>query len=278
VRCGYHGLKFDRHGVCVEVPGMRGVPPKAGVRPFPAVLHHRWVFVWMGEAAKADPALLPDNFSNDHPDWRHVPGYLHYETPWQLIADNLLDFSHLSYVHAETLGGSERIAQVRPTVQPIARGIRVRREVPGVLPPAYYRPLWDYGGLIDRWIEYDFILPATLLMHSGAKPAGAGADESGLGIRFHSCQALTPETMNSTHYFFQESHLAAQGDAGTTQGLYGGLLAAFEEDRQMISAQARNLALRPGAPMLPLHMDAALLMFRRLWQQALDEEAAAGVT
>ena len=273
VRCGYHGLKFDSQGVCVEVPGVDGVPPKARVQRFPVIVKNHWVFVWMGAEAKADAALLPDNFSNAHPDWRYLPGYLHYATPWALIADNLLDFSHLSYVHAATFGGTDKIAQVRPSVEAIERGVRVKRKVPGVPPPAYYRPLWDASGLIDRWIEYDFILPATLLMHSGARPAGAADGDDRVGVRFHSCQALTPETEQSTHYFFQESHLATQGDAGTTQALFDGLLAAFEEDRQMITAQARNLALKPGIPMLPLHMDAALLQFRRLVVHALEAES-----
>ena len=273
VRCGYHGLKFDRHGIGVEVPGMEAVPPKACVRSFPVVVHNKWIFVWMGDSTKADPALLPDTFSNDHPEWRYLPGYLHYETPYELIADNLLDFSHLSYVHAATLGGSEQIAQIRPKVERIERGIHVQRWVPNVPPPAYYQPLWDYGGLVDRWIEYEFILPATLLMHSGASPAGAARDDNRTGIRFHSCQALTPESAHSTHYFFQESHHATQGDAGTTQGLYEGLLAAFEEDRQMITAQWRSMSLKPDVPMLPLHMDAALTLFRRLVMQVLVEES-----
>jgi phenylpropionate dioxygenase-like ring-hydroxylating dioxygenase large terminal subunit len=272
VRCGYHGLKFDSHGLCVEVPGMDGVPPKARVRRFPVVVQNKWVFVWMGDEARADPTLLPDNFSNDHPDWRYLPGYLHYDTPWQLIADNLLDFSHLSYVHAATFGGSDRIAQVRPSVETLARGVRVKRKVPGVPPPAYYWPIWDHAGLIDRWLEYDFVLPATLLMHSGARPAGAAEDDDSTGVCFHSCQALTPETEHSTHYFFQESHRATQGGAATTQGLFDGLLAAFREDRDMISAQAKNLALDPQRPMLPLHMDAALQRFRHCVAQALAQE------
>jgi len=277
VRCGYHGLLFNRDGACVEVPGLDKVPPKACVRRYPAVVHNKWVMVWMGDAQRADPSLLPDNFSCDDPGWRYLPGYLHYETPWELIADNLLDFSHLSYVHAATLGGTDQIAHVRPTVQALELGVRVTRRVPGVPPPAYYRALWDYTGLIDRWIDYSFTLPATLLMHSGARPAGAAQDDERVGVRFHSCQALTPETAESTHYFFQESHRAEQGGPDTTQRIFDGLLAAFLEDRQMIGAQWHNMALPTDRPMLPLAMDAALMMFRRKLQTAVDAEASAAV-
>ena len=63
--------------------------------------------------------MLPDNWSCAHPEWKNKPGYLHYDTPYLLICDNLLDFSHLSYVHEKTLGGSTEIALARPTVEKI---------------------------------------------------------------------------------------------------------------------------------------------------------------
>lgn len=272
VRCGYHGLKFDASGACVEIPGFDAIPSKARVRSYPTVVHNKWVFVWMGNAAGARAELLPDNFSCDHPDWKYLPGYLHYGTPYELIADNLLDFSHLSFVHEATFGGSVEIARARPKVEAIERGLRVSREVLDVPMPNYHRPLWSHDGRIDRWLVYDFVLPGTLLMRSGARPAGSADDTT--GIEFHSCQALTPETADSTHYFFQEAHRAGQGNAATTRALFDGLLAAFEEDRAMIAAQAGNLALAPGLPMLPLMMDKALVQFRRLYERALDAESS----
>ena len=32
VRCGYHGLRFDAAGKCVEIPGQPNIPPRARVR------------------------------------------------------------------------------------------------------------------------------------------------------------------------------------------------------------------------------------------------------
>src|SRR5262245_43398318 len=54
VRCGYHGLKFNSSGVCVEVPGYDKVPPKTRVRSFPIAVKNDWVFVWMGDPGLAD--------------------------------------------------------------------------------------------------------------------------------------------------------------------------------------------------------------------------------
>lgn len=274
VRCGYHGMLFDAQGVCVEIPGLATLPPKARVRHYPVRVKNRWVFVWMGDPALADDAQLPDNFSCDHPDWRNIPGYMHYATPYLLICDNLLDFSHLSYVHEKTLGGSTAIAQARAEIEAVPRGIRVTRRVNDVPPPPFYRRMRSFDSNLDRWFIYDFLLPGTLLMHSGGRPTGETTDDPARSVRLHSCQTLTPETEISTHYFFQQSHPADQGDRALTETIFDALLGAFEEDRDMITAQARNIALDPERMMLPLAMDSALLQYRRLVQAALAAEAS----
>ncbi len=272
VRCGYHGLKFAADGRCVEIPGMDRVPPAVRVRRYPCVNQRKWVFVWMGEAERADPALLPDNFSNDHPEWHNRPGYLHYETPLDLICDNLLDFSHLSYVHESTLGGSTAIALARPEIESVPRGVRVTRRVPNVPPPGYYKRMRTFEGNLDRWFIYDFLMPGTLLMHSGGRPVEDPPDDLSRAMRLHTCQTLTPETANSTHYFFQQSYHGLERDPAMVDSIYQALLVAFEEDRRMITAQARNLELNPQAPMVGLHFDAALVKYRALVKRTVDAE------
>ena len=266
LRCGYHGLKFDATGQCIEAPGMAQAPAQARVRSYPVRSHNNWVFVWMGDPQKADPLLLPDNFSNKHPDWQNKPGYLHYATPYLLICDNLLDFSHLSYVHAKTLGGSTAIALARPTIEsvqtPGQRGIRVKRLVQDVAVPPYYQKFRAFTTNIDRWFDYEFLLPGTLLMSSGGRPVGEQTMDN--AVQLHSCQTLTPETESTTHYFFQQSHRSGFGDGSVTDSIYNSLIAAFEEDRDMISAQHRNMQIQPEARMMPLHFDAALMQFRQL--------------
>ena len=273
VRCGYHGLLFDGSGRCVEIPGSDGVPEKARVQAYPVAVKHKWVFVWMGDPARADEALLPDNFSCDSPEWDYVPGYLHYEAPQDLICDNLLDFSHLSYVHEKTLGGSTAIAQARPTIEAVPRGVRVSRRVPDVPPPPYYRNLREFPGNVDRWFIYDFLLPGTLLMHSGGRPVEDAEGDLRRAVRLHSCQTVTPETDHSTHYFFQQSRRVEDGDHAIAESLYRSLVVAFEEDRAMITAQAREIARDPAAPMLPLALDAAVVRFRRLVAETVAAES-----
>ena len=278
IRCGYHGLKFDAGGACIEVPGMDKVPSGARVRTYPVTEHNKWVFVWMGDPARADPAMLPDNSFCDEPDWCYKPGYMHYDTPYLLICDNLLDFSHLSYVHEKTLGGSKAIAQARPVIEKVTdkgqRGLRVTRHIPNVPSPPFYAKMQSVGTHIDRWFIYDFLLPGTLLMYSGGRPVADAPDDLSNAVQLQSCQTLTPESESSTHYFFQQAHQKGRGDASVTEGIYNSLITAFNEDRDMITAQHANLNLNADTKMLPLWMDSALVQFRKLLADEVAAEEA----
>ena len=74
------------------------------------------MWIWMGEAEKADPSLILEfNYLSD-PAWRGKPDYMHYDANYLLIVDNLSDFAHLAFVHTKTLGGSEEYAYVTKPV------------------------------------------------------------------------------------------------------------------------------------------------------------------
>lgn len=277
VRCQYHGLKYASDGRCVEIPGQDTVPPKLRVRSYPVVERQRWLWVWMGDAARADEALIPQTFSLADPDWRYKPGYLHYDTDYLLICDNLLDFSHLSFVHEKTLGGSPNIAQARPEVTRIPRGLRVTRDVRNTVPAPYHARLASFPGKVDRRFGYDFVVPGVLMMKTHAKPVETADDDMTGALQFHSCQALTPESENSTHYFFMQAHNFRLHDATITEAIYQSLCTAFEEDRRMIQAQQNLIASSSPAPMHPIAADLALVQFRRVVQELLDAESGAPV-
>jgi vanillate O-demethylase monooxygenase subunit len=279
LRCRYHGLLFDRTGRCVEAPMQSRIPHRARVRSFPVVERHRWIWVWMGDPAQASSIPIPDTPWLDHPDWRSIDGYLHYGTNYLLIADNLLDFSHLPFLHPSSVGGSIDYAAVLPTMEKIDRGVRLTKWVMNTEPPAYSARYAGYepGTKVDRWMFYDFLVPGVLLMHSGMSPAGTGAREGRLerALEFRGCQALTPETESSTHYFFAHPHNFLIDQPEVTRGIHEGILTAFEEDRIMITAQQRNLALTPKFHMVALDSDTALAQFRWVVQRLCNDEAAA---
>ena len=279
VRCMYHGLVFDRTGQCIAAPAQDRIPPQAKVQSFPVVERHRWIWIWMGDPEAADPALIPDTQWLDHPAWRSMDGYLHYDVNYLLIADNLLDFSHLPFLHPSTLGGSPDYAAVLPKVERSARGVRLTKWVPNTEPPAYSAKYANYapGAQVDRWTYYDFIVPGVLLMDTGMMPAGTGGQDAHRenSVAFRGCQALTPETENSTHYFFAHAHNFMLDRPDVTAEIHAGVERAFEEDRIMITSQQHNLAHDAAFKMVPLSVDAALSQFRWVVDQMTKKEVTA---
>lgn len=274
ITCMYHGLKFDSTGKCVEIPSQPRIPPQAKVRSYPLVERYKWIWVWMGDTDKADPSLIPDTHWLDDPEWASQDGgYLQYDVNYLLIADNLLDFSHLPYVHPTTLGGSEDYAKSSAKVEHSERAVKVTRWVLSIDPPPFVQDVKQFDGEVDRWNIYDFVLPGILLMDSGMAPADTGAPD---GIRenaaqFRSCQAITPETENSTHYFYAQPNDFVF-DEEAVAGIHKIIAMAFEEDRAIITAQNRRLQLDPDFKMVPLSMDSALSRFRLLVNKFLAEE------
>jgi phenylpropionate dioxygenase-like ring-hydroxylating dioxygenase large terminal subunit len=273
IRCMYHGLKFDSSGRCVEIPGQKVIPANVKVRSYPVVELKRWVWIWMGDPAKSDPASIPDTFSLADPGWRMKPGYLHYDANHLLISDNLLDFSHLSFVHERTLGGTPQIAGTRPHMERLSNGLRLTRRVLATVPAPYHVRLGAPTGPVDRWWVYDYIVPGILLLDSGVKPAEGSQLSSGTILKFHSCQAITPESPRSTHYFFMQAHAFALEDATVTESLYQSVIGAFEEDRRIIEAQQALMDSTPATAMIGLPIDAALAQFRRVYRKLLAAES-----
>ena len=274
IRCMYHGLLFNSLGQCVEIPSQEFIPPAAKVRAFPVVERFKWVWIWMGEPEKADASLIPDTHYLDDPGWRGTPGYLHYNANYVLITDNLLDFSHLSYVHATTLGGSAKYAGIRPKVTREGRSVRVERWLIDDEPAPFLHNLKTWPGNVDRWNIYEVVLPGVLLMDSGSAATGTGAPEGNRvdAASFFGCQAVTPETEKTSHYFFQQSHGFALDDPKVTENLTTSVWAGFMEDKDIILAQQGILDLDPDAPMLAMRMDTALASFRSMLEKAIAAE------
>ena len=279
VRCMYHGFLYDQRGICIEIPGQERVQAKARVKSYAVHESHRWVWLWMGDPAVADVSLIPDTHWLDDPDWACTPpGYLHYDVNYQLINDNLLDFSHLSFVHPTTLGGSEEYAQLRSKIDPIDRGLRITRwfmDRPSAPFVADLLAAKGMTGTVDRWNNYDFLLPGILVMDSGFAPAGSGAERGCRtnAIQFRFCQAVTPETDGSSHYFFAQPRNFDRDSEEVSQALFQSVLIAFEEDRVITTAQARAIADDPSFEPLPCNLDLGLTMFRRLIKRQLEDEA-----
>ena len=177
VRCGYHGMRFNGHGKCVEIPGQSSIPPKAQVRTFPVQEKYGWIWVWPGDQDGADLSLIPEMFApNDHPDWSSSGGTTYLECQYQLISDNLLDLTHENYIHRTSLG-NQAVVEQPIMVKSDEASVTVQRLIPDHDPAPFWKnALADGRGLTDvncdRWQVIHFTPPANLALEVGVAPAG----------------------------------------------------------------------------------------------------------
>ena len=280
LRCMYHGLKFAPSGKCIQIPGQDNVPPKMGVRSYPVVERDHLVWIWMGDAAQADPARILDIPYLRDPAWRGVPDYMHYKANYLLIVDNLSDFSHLAFVHTKTLGGSEEYAfKTKPVaVERLEDGFRVERWHMGATPPPFHRKVVKDDRPIDRRNIGRMHVPGIFFLESLFAPAGQGAEKGNLAgaKQYRNCQFFTPETRRSTHFFWNYLHDYELQDPTIERSLHDSMVQGFLEDKFIIEGQQEVLDADPDFKMTGIVADAPLAHFRRTLGKLIDAERGAG--
>ncbi|KXU30482.1 hypothetical protein A0J57_18765 [Sphingobium sp. 22B] len=267
IRCMYHGFKYGATGACTEIPGAAAIPATARVTAYPVVERHSWIWVWMGDEAGADPALIPPVSGIDEGRFVLKPGVIDYRAAAALVCDNLLDFSHLSYVHPNSFGVTEEWALTRPRIEQRDRGLHLERWVRDQPAPHHQPEL----GRIDYWNEYEFSVPGILSLTFKMFPVGAaerhggrspGDDPSLLSFSY-SLQAVTPMTEGTARYFFAYGPRVEEDVDGYAEAFSAVANAAFLEDKEIIEAQQARLA-EGDADMLIVRADSALVQYRRL--------------
>jgi phenylpropionate dioxygenase-like ring-hydroxylating dioxygenase large terminal subunit len=274
VRCGYHGLKFDPTGVCVEVPGQSTIPPGAKVPSYPVAEKWNAVWIWMGSAEGADVSSIPDVFWLDDPGWTPAPGHLRIEANFQLLIDNLLDLTHVSYLHRSTLAGDAVEAVTPVTTRRDGDRVTVGRWILDVAAPPLYSKASGITGPVDRWQWITWEAPANVYFDIGCARAGTGAPDGdrGHGVSMWSTHLITPETETSTHYFFSFTRDFKLGDAEVTRILSEGSRTAFNEDLAVLEIQQRAQDVSPNAPRIDIKIDTGPLQARRTLAKLIKDE------
>lgn len=277
LRCQYHGFKYDPGGKVVEIPGQAAVPAQARVRAYPVADRHSWIWVWMGDPAQADESLIPPAVGFDDADWILGRGYLDYAAEARLINDNLLDFSHLPYVHANSFGAPSSFAETLPRLTMLPRGVRYERWNEG----ASSRPRdGSAPGLVDIYMTYDFLIPGVLLMWSGSFTPGTARAcdfarpdfaQAVSGVTFTS-QAVTPTRLRQARYFFSWGPHRQHGDEALRDALMQLADKAFGEDKLIIEAQQGIIDQTENPKVLPSVHDRGVTMFSQLVARMVREE------
>lgn len=275
VECGYHGLQFDPAGRCIAAPTQDRIPPTAVVRSYPAVDRWGLVWIWMGAPELADESLIIDIENYDNPEWKITTGdSLACACNYQLLTDNLLDPSHVAWVH-KTSFGAAGTDDTPLDLTETGNGVIVHRWIYDNEPPPFYGGLVKFRGNCDRLQHYEAQYPCTAINKSMFFPAGQGGPDSPVGdltyvmVSYH---FMTPIDENNTRYHWFLHRNTDPDDAEATEAIATGARDAFLEDREVLEAVNIGMA-NETTRHINLGLDAASLLFRRRLDKLIAAES-----
>ena len=285
LQCHYHGLEFDIAGRCVHVPGQSTVPPDARVRTYPVMERYNWIWIWIGDPALADPSEIVPYPWRTSEDWGDEGTHFHVNCDYRLIVDNLLDLSHLAFVHMSTIGTTAVAENAKIRTFRNGDTVTVARWIVDTTPPPSFQKVlgWPRDRLIDRWQIIEWRPPGFVRLSAGGAPNAAGGKEFGFtsydeptpegGFGQRNLNAITPETETTCHYFWSHAHDAKPITDQTTLALFGQILTAFHQDWEVFELQQENWDDRP---VIDTIQDAGAIAARQIIDRIAAEQGAGG--
>ena len=236
VECAYHGLRFDRTGMCTLNPHGPTIPPTACVRAFPVIERHGLVWIWPGAAAAANPGLVPDLPHLQSAGFKNIDGMIEIDGYYEIITDNLLDLSHTQYLHEDFLASALLDARRSLTVEGHTLILELRCPAGPAIP--FARPfLADPDEPVVQLMRIRFDPPTVIQIAQTITPI------SGQGEQFHiGTHLLTPIDENSTRYFYGSSRTFGVDDPKLDAAIRHWHRVGFgEQDKPMIEAVQQQM-------------------------------------
>jgi nitrite reductase/ring-hydroxylating ferredoxin subunit len=279
--CGYHGFTFGSDGKCIHMPGQG---TGAGFRQPTYRLEEcgPLVWVWTGDAERCDPGLIPpyDDFGLDQPGWvdcAHT--YFPMKGRSQLLVDNLMDLTHLPFLHQQ-VGIGEAFLQKTLEGEQRPRSFCLRR--PSRMPwTPFHEFLFTsstrFEGLSSMESVTDFYGPEFIRTSGPITTSIDGRDNVPVGIgKIYFLHGITPETDHSTHYFGVTTRNFRLNDPEFDHALRETTLGVRKQDVDAIEAVESRLdaAVRRQRELL-CRSDAPAIKVRQVVQDMLDQEKGA---
>lgn len=281
--CGYHGLVMGCEGKPVAMP-MQRVGGFPCIKAYPVIERHGFIWVWPGQAEKADEALIPDLEWANSDEWAFGGGLYHVKSDYRLMIDNLMDLTHETYVHSDSIGQEE--IDETPVKTVVEDGIvKTSRHMENIIAPPFWQAAMKAAGLnpedfVDRWQVSCFHAPSHVLIDVGVALHGHGGKDAPKDKRVRATVVdfMTPETEHSHWYFWGMARNFKPEDAALTEAIRTGQGKIFSEDLAFLEAQQQNLERHPERRLLMLNIDAGGVQARRIIDKLLQQEQSEQVT
>jgi vanillate O-demethylase monooxygenase subunit len=263
--CAYHGLRFNTEGDCIEVPSQQTCPKNVGIRVYRSLERGAVVWIWMGEFEHADVSKLPPQDWMDSDAWERSQGYLGLQASYVRLHENLLDLTHLSFLHAKSFGTPDYAKAAFESEIGDGQFALLRNVVPTTLPPVWAIPTGLTGpGQAARIVRSEFrslgLHEVSVTFYDCHLPENERPQ-----FRIRTAHMPTPETATSTHYFIVHGRDFAQDDPATTRFMHDQLFVAFQEDVDGLALQEQVLANTPADDLYEFSVaaDAPAIAMRR---------------
>ncbi|WP_068083938.1 aromatic ring-hydroxylating dioxygenase subunit alpha [Novosphingobium rosa] len=277
IRCSYHGLEFNTQGKCEKIPAQDKVPSTACVRRYPLVERDSLMWIWMGEPALADETAIPAHPWHANPRFRWKSFHYDIQGNWELMIENLMDLSHLPYIHAQTIGGNPELHfGIKTNSTRDGDVVRVSRHMPNSEPPPTYKTAKGFTGKVDRWQEIEF-MPVLIRINTGACDADTGAYEGKRehGFSMVGFHGITPETETTTHYFWSVATDALAD--GVPEKVFQQTADTFREDQEVLELQQLRISAEPDRPLLDIASDVGSRQARQVLRRLMKAEREPGM-
>jgi vanillate O-demethylase monooxygenase subunit len=278
--CGYHGLAMGCDGKTVSMPGQR-------VRGFPAIRSYAveerygFIWVWPGAPELADKASIPHQEWFDNPEWDFGGGLFHIGCDYRLMIDNLMDLTHETYVHANSIGQKE-IDETPSKTTVDGDKVTTSRFMENIAPPPFWKLALRGNHLaddvpVDRWQICRFTPPSSVMIEVGVAHVGHGGYDAPKEHKVYSVVVdfITPETETSIHYFWGMARKFNPDDKALTATIREGQGKIFSEDLQMLELQQKNLLAQPNRALLMLNIDSGGVQSRKILERLVAAERLA---
>jgi vanillate O-demethylase monooxygenase subunit len=274
IRCRYHGLLLGPDGGAIEMPiRTQAVNRSICAIAYPVIERYSLVWVWIGEAERADPTLLPDFWMCEGPNWVFDGGTYHVRCDYRLLIDNLMDLTHETHVHASSIGQRE-LMDAPITTRTEGGRVVVERWMPDVPPPPAYRPTVPEGN-VDRWQICQFVPPSNVLIDVGVAPVAQGATLADHPVRNFVVDAISPETETSTWYYWGAARNFDLDDRDRTERTKAVQARVFAEDVEILEAQQRSIELNPDLKLRDFNIDSGGVRSRLAIRRGFGRHAVA---
>jgi phenylpropionate dioxygenase-like ring-hydroxylating dioxygenase large terminal subunit len=270
IQCLYHGVQYAASGKCTKIPTQKTIPEAMCVKRFELVERAPFVWIWMGDEAKMDPATIPDPGRIKS----HYSRIFHFCYPiksdFLLLHENLMDTSHPTFLHAGyfddgQLTGAPMKLDAHGNIVRLTRNVGVH--VPGRGTTAFFN--LDPGKPVHQVTITETHAPAlNVIVYQFTYPDQPEREM----IEFIALAPITPASERECYHFVASFTSWPQK---ASKEMNDGVAAIIKGDQLALEAiEMRRDDLKRGEAEVHIMADRASLTLRRLICSMAEKERA----